>query len=100
MGRVLAPARRVVEAMGLPMIKLFQFPRTFNVPNPSPFCMKAEILLKMSGLPYESVVSGNPGKGPMGKLPAIEDEGRLIGDSEIIRRHLERRNGANFDTGS
>jgi glutathione S-transferase len=79
------------------MIKLYQFPPAFGVPNSSPFCIKAEILLKMSGLAYETVVSPDPRKGPKGKLPAIEDNGKMIGDSEFIRLHIERQYGIDFD---
>jgi glutathione S-transferase len=81
------------------MIKLIQFPPAFGVPNPSPFCMKAEILLKMAGLPYASEQARDPRKGPKGKLPAIEDGGELIGDSELIRGHLERKYEIDFDKG-
>jgi glutathione S-transferase len=81
------------------MIKLIQFPPAFGLPNPSPFCMKVEILLKMAGLAYTIEMAVNPGKGPKGKLPAIEDDGVLIGDSELIRWHLERKHGVDFDKG-
>lgn len=81
------------------MINLYQFPAAFGVPNPSPFCIKAEVLLKMAGVDYQSVVTVDPRKGPKGKLPAIEDGGRVIGDSELIRQHLERRYGVDFDKG-
>ncbi len=81
------------------MIRLVQFPPAFGQPNPSPFCVKVELLLKMSGLVYENLYLANPGKGPKGKLPAIEDEGRRIGDSELIRKYLERRYGIDFDPG-
>ena len=33
------------------MIKLFQFPPAFGLPNASPFCMKLETWLRMAGLP-------------------------------------------------
>jgi glutathione S-transferase len=79
------------------MIKLIKFPPAFNLPDPSPFCMKVMVLLKMAGLAYEPVVTTNPGKGPKGKLPAIEDDGQRIGDSEIIRWHIERKYGIDFD---
>jgi glutathione S-transferase len=79
------------------MIRLLQFPPTFSLPNPSPFCIKVEVLLKMAGLPYETVIVPDPRKGPKGKLPAIEDDGQLIGDSELIRWHLERKYKLDFD---
>jgi glutathione S-transferase len=81
------------------MIRLIQFPRMLGLPNPSPFCIKVEVLLKMAGLAYECEFAANPGKGPKGKLPAIVDDGEVIGDSEIIRWHLERKYGIDFDQG-
>ncbi len=81
------------------MIKLIQFPRMLGLPNPSPFCIKVEVLLKIAGLAYECDLVANPGKGPKGKLPAIIDGGEAIGDSEIIRWHLERKYGIDFDKG-
>jgi len=81
------------------MIRLLQFPPAFNLPNPSPFCIKVEVLLKMAGLPYETVIVPDPRKGPKGKLPAIEDDGQVVGDSELIRWHLERKYKLDFDRG-
>jgi len=81
------------------MITLVQYPRAFGLPNPSPFCMKAEILLKMSGLDYAVETTPDPRKAPKGKLPAIRDDGRVIGDSEMIRKHLETAYGVEFDRG-
>jgi len=81
------------------MIKLMQFPRMFGLPNPSPFCIKVEVLLKMAGLAYECEFVANPGKGPKGKLPAIRDDDEIIGDSELIRWHLELKHGVDFDKG-
>jgi glutathione S-transferase len=81
------------------MITAVQFPTAFGIPNPSPFCMKVEILLKMTGLPYETEVESNPTKGPKGKIPFIRDGGEVIGDSTFIQQHLETRYGADFDAG-
>jgi glutathione S-transferase len=81
------------------MITLFQFITAFGVPNPSPFCMKVEILLKMAGLPYDTQVEGDTRKGPKGKIPFIRDGGEVIGDSALIQRHLESGYGIDFDPG-
>ncbi len=80
-------------------IKLVQFQSGFGVPNPSPFCMKAEILLKMSGLDYESAIIADPGKAPKGKLPYIVDGSDTVADTVLIRRHLERKYSCDFDPG-
>ena len=68
-----------------------------GLPNASPFCLKAEILLKMAGIPYELANTVNRSKGPKGKLPVIDDGGKIIGDSELIRLHLERKYHVDFD---
>ena len=80
------------------MITLYTFGPGFGLPDPSPFVMKAEVLLKMSGVPYRTDTRGF-GKAPKGKLPYIEDDGVLIADSTFIRRYLQRRYGIDFDAG-
>jgi glutathione S-transferase len=80
------------------MITLFAFGPGFGLPDPSPFVMKTEVLLKMSGLPYRTDTKGF-GKAPKGKLPYIEDDGRLIADSTLIRWHLEKQYQIDFDRG-
>lgn len=81
------------------MITLIKFDPAFGLPDPSPFCMKAEMLLKLAGLPYRVEVTHDPRRGPKGKLPAIVDGGATLGDSELIRRHLEGAHGIDFDAG-
>ncbi|MFS8066504.1 MAG: glutathione S-transferase family protein [Byssovorax sp.] len=83
------------------MITLFTFGPTFGLPDASPFVTKAEVLLKLSGVPFESRDGGAKrlGKSPKGKLPYINDGGTLIGDSTFIRLHLETKYGIDFDKG-
>lgn len=80
------------------MITLYTFGPMFGLPDPSSFVTKAEVLLKMSGLPYRAV-SGDLGKAPKGKLPYIEDAGTVVADSTFIRWHLEQRHGIDLDKG-
>lgn len=80
------------------MITLHTFGPAFGLPDASPFVTKADMLLKLSGLPYRKDVA-NPLKAPKGKLPVIEDEGQVIADSTFIRFHLERKYGIDFDAG-
>ena len=61
------------------MITLYIFGPNMGLPDASPFCIKAEVLLKMSGLPYRLDLKGF-GKAPKGKLPYIDDEGTIIAD--------------------
>lgn len=80
------------------MITLYTFGPAFGLPDASPFVTKAETLLKMSGLPYRIARSGF-GKAPKGKLPYIDDDGVILGDSTFIRLHLQRQHGIDFDAG-
>lgn len=72
------------------MIKLFQFPSCWNLPNASPFCMKLETYLRMAKIPYQNIYIANPAKGPKGKLPFIEDNGQRIADSGLVIDYLKK----------
>jgi len=80
------------------MITLYTFGPYFGLPDPSPFVMKAEMLLKLSNREYQTNTRGFP-RAPKGKLPYIEDGGTIIADSTLIRMHLERRHAVDFDRG-
>ncbi|CAH0350699.1 glutathione S-transferase family protein [Aquabacterium sp. CECT 9606] len=80
------------------MIIFYAFGAAFGLPDASPFVMKAEILLKMSGQPYQVNTKGMF-KAPKGKLPYINDDGTVVADSTFIRWHLERKYGIDFDQG-
>jgi glutathione S-transferase len=80
------------------VITLHTFGPAFGLPDPSPFVMKAETLLKMAPLPYRTDAGGFS-KAPKGKLPYIEDDGAIIADSTFIRWHLEKKYRIDFDRG-
>lgn len=80
------------------MIKLFQFAPAFGLPNASPFCMKMETYLRMAGLPFELVNSGDVMKAPKHKLPYIDDGGTIIADTTFVIEYLKRRYGDPLDS--
>ncbi len=80
------------------MITLYTFGPAFGLPDPSPFVTKAEVLLKLSGLDYQTNTHGF-NKAPKGKLPYIEDNGTVIADSMHIRWHLEAHHNVDFSPG-
>lgn len=80
------------------MIKLFGFGANFGVADPSPFVLKTDLLLRVAGIEFESVAHmSNLGKAPKGKLPFIEDDGEVIGDSFFIRQHLQDKYAVDLD---
>jgi glutathione S-transferase len=80
------------------MITLYTFGPGFGLPDPSPFVMKAEVLLKMAGLEYRTDTGGFH-KAPKGKLPYIDDAGEQVADSTLMRWHIEKKYGFDFDRG-
>jgi glutathione S-transferase len=80
------------------MITLYAFGPAFGLTDPSPFVTKADMLLRMAGLPYRMDLTGFM-KAPKGKLPYIEDGGQVVADSTFIRWHLEKKYGIDFDEG-
>lgn len=83
----------------LAMFKLIQYGPALGALSASPFCTKAEMLLKLSKLDYENEIWQDPRRAPKGKLPVLRDGDELIADSSVIRRHLEEKHAIDFDIG-
>ncbi len=79
------------------MIKLHQFPKNKMTWNFSPYCLKLETYLRMTGQPFETVTTFDPRKAPKGKLPYIEDEGTAIPDSSLVIEYLKKKYGDKLD---
>ncbi|MCC2099417.1 MAG: glutathione S-transferase family protein [Hyphomicrobiales bacterium] len=80
------------------MIKLHVFGAGLGLADPSPFVVKAIILLKIAGLDYETA-NADVRKAPKQKLPVMDDDGEIIPDSTFIRLHIEKKYGFDFDAG-
>ena len=70
------------------MLTLHIFGPAYGLPEGSPFGIKAIMLLKLAGLPFETKRS-DLRKAPRRKLPVLDDDGEIIPDSTFIRMHLE-----------
>jgi glutathione S-transferase len=80
------------------MLQLHTFGPHFDMPDGSPFCIKALLLMKLSRLPYETKQM-NFKKAPKGKAPYLVDEGVTIADSHFIMKHLESKHDVDFSGG-
>ncbi len=80
------------------MLQLHTFGPHFNMPDGSPFCIKALMLMKLSGLPFETKQMSFK-QAPKGKAPYLIDEGTTIADSHFIMKHLEIKHGVDFSGG-
>jgi glutathione S-transferase len=80
------------------MITLYQFYPTFGIPNASPFCLKLETYLRMVELPYQNQYTDNLSKAPKGKMPYIEDNKKIVADSNIVIEYLKETYGDRLDS--
>ncbi|MGR9114491.1 MAG: glutathione S-transferase family protein [Gammaproteobacteria bacterium] len=80
------------------MIKLFGFGPQFGVPDPSPFVLKVDAFMRMAGIEFAFEPGfDNLRKAPKGKLPFIEDDGKVIADSFFIIEHLRQKYHPSLD---
>lgn len=78
------------------MITLYQTPTAWGTPNLSPFCIKLESYLRMIGQTYQ-VQPADLRKAPKGKVPYVDVDGRLMGDSQFIIEYLKQKFGDTLD---
>ncbi|MEM7595722.1 MAG: glutathione S-transferase family protein [Cyanobacteria bacterium P01_A01_bin.83] len=69
-------------------ITLYQFPRPEIIPNLGFFCMKVEVFMRMTSIPYKIKEILNSSQAPKGKLPYIIHQGQKIPDSSHIIEYL------------
>lgn len=80
------------------MITLHGFSANFGLSDPSPFVYKVDAYLRMAGIPYKKDSRfSNLKKAPKGKLPFIDDEGKVIADSQFIIEYLEAKHDHPLD---
>jgi len=70
------------------IIYKFGYPDPQVSPDISPFVIKLETWLRMSGIPYETRTGANQAM-PHQKLPVAMIAGRLVPDSTLIIQHLQ-----------
>jgi glutathione S-transferase len=80
------------------MIELYASGPNFGLPDPSPFVVKAMMLFKMAGIPYEPKVMSFR-RAPKSKIPYLRDGNLILGDSHFIARHLEAAHKADLTGG-
>lgn len=80
------------------MLTLLTFPGGFDQPRHSPFCVKVMGLLRLAGRDWQPKFVSNPAKMPLGRLPVLKTNDRLIPDSYMIQTWLEGQ-GADFYPG-
>lgn len=78
-------------------LKAYHLPGRWGLPTVSPFCLKLDAFLRMTGIEHESITAATPFGGPKKKAPWIEYKGRIIGDSTLIVDFLKAEYGVDPD---
>lgn len=78
-------------------LHVYHLPGAWGLPTVSPFCLKLDAWLRMTGIAHESHTAATPFAGPKGKAPWIEQDGQKLGDSTFIIAHLIERHGIDPD---
>ena len=79
-------------------LKAYHLPGGWGLVSVSPFCLKLDAFLRMTGIEHESITATTPFGGPKGKAPWIECDGQKIGDSSFIIAWLIERFGVDPDS--
>lgn len=74
----------------------YDYPAGTDTPDISPFVVKLETWLRMSGIAYETR-TGTRREMPKAKLPSVRVEGRLIADSSFIIAYLQQHDPRALD---
>jgi glutathione S-transferase len=78
------------------MITLHQPARVWGMPNMSPFCVKLETYFRMTNVEYK--LKGPDIKvAPRGRVPYVEIDGQILGDSTLIIDYLKTKHGDPLD---
>jgi glutathione S-transferase len=78
------------------MLKVYGGFEIWGTPDLSPPCCKLKTYLRMAEVPYEDR-AGDPRKGPTKKIPYIDDDGTILGDSNLIVAYLKKKYGDPLD---
>ncbi|MEP3051096.1 MAG: glutathione S-transferase family protein [Erythrobacter sp.] len=78
-------------------LSVFHLPGAWGLPTVSPFCLRLETFLRLTGIEHEVKTAATPFPGPKKKAPWIEYQGRKIGDSSLIIAFLKNEFGVDPD---
>jgi len=73
------------------VITLYSYPELFGVADNNGYGLKVFAFMRLAGVPFAHEHIFDASSAPRGQLPYIVDDGKRIGDSEIIIAHLSRK---------
>lgn len=70
-------------------LRAYHLPSRWGLVTVSPFCLKLDAFLRMTGIEHKSISAATPFGGPKKKAPWIEHKGKTLGDSGLIIDYLK-----------
>jgi glutathione S-transferase len=81
------------------VITLYSYPELFGVADNNGYGLKVFAFMRLAGVPFVHEHIFDASAAPRGQLPYIVDDGEIIGDSETIVAHLNRKYALAIDAG-
>jgi glutathione S-transferase len=79
------------------MIILHQPPPAWGLQTISPFCLKVETYFRMAKIDYKTAPPDVLKVAPNGRVPYVDIDGKILGDSTLIISEMKRRFGDPLD---
>ena len=74
----------------MPKLRAYHLPGRWGLVTVSPFCLKLDAFLRMTGIEHDSITATTPFGGPKKKAPWIEFAWQTLGDSSFIIDFLKK----------
>src|ERR1700683_2654288 len=81
------------------MLTLYSYPSLFGVADNNGYGLQVFAFLRLTAVPFVHEHIFDASAAPRGQLPYIVDDGKIIGDSETIVAHLNRKYALAIDAG-
>lgn len=82
------PENAITKGNNPSLVTLHVFKGSGITVSSSPFSSKMEMYCRLAGIPHE-IKEADHNKAPKSKVPYIEHDGNIVGDSQLIIRYLE-----------
>ena len=79
------------------MILLYLCPPLFGLPDNNPYGLKVDAFMRIAGIDYTIKPVSDTSNAPRNQLPYLDDNGKLVGDSNNIINYLIESRGLKMD---
>ena len=81
------------------MLTLYSYPELFGVADNNAYGLKVFAFFKLTGVPFRHEHIFDASAAPRGQLPFIDDDGKIVGDSDSIIAYVSEKHRLTIDAG-